>query len=517
MSDVLTLSDKVPSATVRQWLVAPGQSVRAGQVLCRAEAEETLVEITASQALTVSRIICPAGQTASAGQPLAELGDGMSNTAEVTSVTPQAGTPSQPAAAGEPGTPPAGASLALMPKAGQTMEEGTIIKWVMAESDTVAKGDILFEVETDKAIIEVDALTTGVLRKILVGDGETVPVKAPVAVIAPADTDIDAFVASLAIGEPVEDTGADTAALAEEAAPATHAAPAAVPATEPTGRVFASPAARRVAKERGIDLAGVTGTGADGRIKAADVEAAAKAPTPAAPAPAAPNVIGEPRPVELTRMRQAIAKNLAWSKQNIPHFYATVTIDASGLRQAHRWLKKAIGSTMNDLVTAAVARTIAEFPEMRCRWEENGVIELPGVNVGIAVGTDDGLRVPVLVNADRLSLAELSRQARAIIEAARQNRMARTEPASFTITNMGMFGVEQFGAIINPPEAAILAVSAVRKEPVVRNGEVVPGEVMSVTLSCDHRIVDGIVATRFLAQLKARLEDIESLLEETCS
>jgi len=510
MSDVLTLPDKVPSATVRQWLVEPGQSVRAGQVLCRAEAEETLVEVTASQALTVSRIICEAGQTALAGQPLAELGDGMNDTAEATSTTTQAEARPPAAAAGEPGTPPAGASLVLMPKAGQTMEEGTIVKWVMAESDTVARGDILFEVETDKAIIEVDALTAGVLRKILVGDGETVPVKAPVAVIAPADTDIDAFVASLAIGEPVEDAGTDAAAPAEVAAPATHAAPAVVPATEPTGRVFASPAARRVARERGIDLAGVTGTGADGRIKAADVEAAAKAP-------AAPIVTGEPRPVELTRMRQAIAKNLAWSKQNIPHFYATVTIDASGLRQAHRWLKKALGSTMNDLVTAAVARTIGEFPEMRCRWEENGPIELPGVNVGIAVGTDDGLRVPVLANADRLSLAELSRQARTMIEAARQNRMARTEPASFTITNMGMFGVEQFGAIINPPEAAILAVGAVRKEPALRNGEVVPGELMSVTLSCDHRIVDGIVATRFLAQLKARLEDIESLLEETCS
>jgi pyruvate dehydrogenase E2 component (dihydrolipoamide acetyltransferase) len=491
MSRLLNLPGDMAPATLRRWIAKPGQPVERNEPVCLAETDQAVLEIVASQPLTLTSILCPEGAAAEAGEPLAELEDG-------TSQPPDAPLVEVRPVEGEPGGAPENVSVVRMPKAGQTMEEGTVVHWLKAEGDPVAKDEPIFEVETDKAVIEVEAPAAGVLLKIIAQEGETVAVQAPAALVGPAGADVEAYAASLdhdaSAAAPAPDT-ATQAAAAHSPAP---------PPTQPTAgeRLFASPAARRRAAELGLDLATVGGSGKGGRIKAADVETRAAAST------------GPAREVEMTGMRTAIAKNLTFSKQTIPHWYATVSVDASNLIQAHRFLKQALGATLNALIIGATARTIAEFPELRCRWENDGIVELPVVNLGIAVGTDEGLRVPVLQNAAALSLAGIAQQARTLVEAARAGHMSQPAPASFTLTNLGMFGVRDFQAIINPPEAAILAVGAVREEPVVKNGRVAAGQVMSLTLSSDHRIVDGIVAARFLAKLKSRLEDVDSLLEE---
>lgn len=538
--------------TVVRWHKDEGQTVEPGEILLEVETDKATVEVESAHAGTLLKVLVDAGTTVPVHAPIALIGrPGEDTTAAVAAAQakladlragaelsagepvndaapqgqppqtapPQAelagetarveSTASQPAEAASRAQPqpsaarPGGPVIpVLMPQVGNTMEEGTILKWRVQPGETVREGDILFEVETDKANIEVEAVDAGRLARILVGEGETVAIKTPVAFLADNDADVDAYLAS----QPAE-----AAAAAAEAPAAGAAAPAEAPAATAVaappvsrgGRAKASPAAKKLARERGIDLSLLgAGSGPGGRILSTDVPEAPPAAAPRRPA-AAP---GKTTRRAMSPMREAIARNLSASKRTIPHFYIKRTIDAGGLQDFYRLQKEKFPCTINDFLVAACAKAVQEFDLFRCRLDGEELVECPTANIGIAVGVPDGLVVPVLVNAAAFSLKNLAAETKRIVAAAREGKLEGVGQGVFTITNLGMFGIEEFSAIINPPEAAILAVGAIREEVVVRDGQMTPGRRMTLVLSCDHRIVDGMLAADFMNRLKELLE-----------
>jgi pyruvate dehydrogenase E2 component (dihydrolipoamide acetyltransferase) len=389
-----------------------------------------------------------------------------------------------------------------MPKAGQTMEEATILQWRKREGDPVARGEMLLDIDTDKASIEVEAAETGVLRKILCPEGTTVPVLAPIAIIAAAGDDIseEQRQAEEELRFAMSGAGAKPAAAEEKLRLADGARPE-------TGRLPASPAARKRAAELGVTLAAVGGgSGPGGRILSSDVVAVAQARPEPVPARAGPKEAGESPRRPLSGMRRAIARAMFASKQSIPHFYMKLTIDAGALYAFYRAEKAKYACTINDIVTLACARVIRDFPAFRSRIEDDLVVEYPAASIGVAVGMDEGLVVPVVVGADAMSLPQLAVETQRLIEAAHNGKVVAMGQGVFTVSNLGAFGIEEFTAIINPPESGILAVGALRESVIVRNEGIRPGRVMTMMLSADHRLIDGLMAARFLHRLKELLE-----------
>jgi pyruvate dehydrogenase E2 component (dihydrolipoamide acetyltransferase) len=382
----------------------------------------------------------------------------------------------------------------LMPQAGNTMEEGTIVAWRVKVGDCVAVGQVLCEIETDKATVEVEATHAGQLAQIVADTGAVVPVKQPIAYLASED-----------------------ARAADLAFPST----AELPHPE-SRRVKASPMARKIAAERGIDLARVApGSGPGGRILSTDLaglSAKCLQPTPAKivtpPSPTLAGAIRRP----MSKMRKAIALNLQTSKQTIPHFYVKATINADPLLAFYKAQNPATGCTLNDVLLLAVGRVVGEMPAFRSRADGGGggggggILEMPSADIGVAVTVPEGLVVPVVLGVHALTLPQLAAEARRVVDAARNGKLENLGKAVFTISNMGMLGVEDFAAIINPPESGILAISAIREDVIVKDGALRPGRVMSLTLSVDHRVVDGAVAAQFMNRLREILESPDTLL-----
>lgn len=512
-------TDAMEDGTVLRWHKAEGEAVEVGELLVEIEAVDSTVEVQSGLAGTLRKILLAAGRSAAADSPIALIGDAAEDLAEALAELdkparePKEKEPAMDAAgksrrkkAGKGGKgrkkaqqadkqPPAAAVgkviPIVMPQAGQSMEEGTIVAWRVRPGDAVEVGQVIFDVETDKATIEVEAVDAGRLAKVVLAEGETIEVKRPVAYLADSDADVEAYLAAQADAAPAE--------AAPVEAPASAAPPVAEAASRPPvgrrGRPKASPAARKLAASRGVDLAAAgRGSGPGGRILAADVAGA----TAAASGPVRHKMTG---------MRKAIAHNLLHSKQTIPHFYARLTIDADRMYAFYREQKAQYSCTLNDVVTLACGRVIREFPVFRSRLDGDGLIEFPTANIGIAVGLEDGLVVPVVVGVGRMGLKELAAEARRLIDNARAGKVEGVGQGVFTITNLGMFGVEEFAAIINPPEAAILGVGALREGVQVRDGAMRAARVMTVTLSVDHRVIDGVMAAHFLARLKEILED----------
>ncbi|MEI8105523.1 MAG: dihydrolipoamide acetyltransferase family protein [Actinomycetes bacterium] len=401
-----------------------------------------------------------------------------------------------------------------LPRLGQGMESGTIVRWLKAVGDPVEKGDPLFEIDTDKATQEVEAEASGVLLAITVDSGE-VPVGSVVAVIGAAGEKVET--AKPADVAPVI---AAVPALAEPARPVAVAvaearsAIAAVAAPTNGGRIKASPLARRMARERGIELSALAGTGPDGRIVADDVERAGTAPAapaPAVPAPATPFVPGEVDAIPLTSIRRTIARRLTEAWQ-IPAFQLTVSIDmtsANGLVERSRALNPEVRVTVTDLLTKVCAHALMRHRGVNSQFTDEAVLRFPNANIGIAVAAPQGLVVPVIRSVERLTLAEVTQARTAIVARSREGKLAQAdlEGGTFTISNLGMFGVEQFTAVLNPPQAAILAVGATVDRPVAVEGEIVVRPMMTVALTIDHRAVDGAEAADFLRTVKTFLED----------
>ena len=436
----------------------------------------------------------------------------------------------------------------VLAKLSPTMDEGTIVKWNKKEGDPVKQGDVLAEIETDKANMEMEAQGSGVLRKILVPAGSKAPVGSLIGVIADPNEDISKMVASAAPAAaapaaptpaaapaPPPVTAAATAAAPQSAPtpapappPATAAPPAAPgprPAPAPVtegGRLKASPLARSMASQRNIPLDAVAGSGPGGRIIKRDIEAwsgapaASRAPAPAAPAvPAGPAITpGEELPV--SSMRRTIAKRLAESMFTAPHFYVTVDIDLDAAVALREQLQRGedVKVTYNDLVVKACAKALTRFPMVNASWMGDKIATHREVHVGVAVTIPDGLITPVVRNADRKSVIDISREVKDLAARARERKLRPEEfmGSTFTISNLGMFGVAEFTAIINPPESAILAVGSVQKVPIVDEDDTLrAGHRMKVTLSADHRVVDGAMAAQFLGEVRRLLENPVSL------
>jgi pyruvate dehydrogenase E2 component (dihydrolipoamide acetyltransferase) len=416
----------------------------------------------------------------------------------------------------------------LMPRLSDTMEEGVLSQWVKHEGDQIRKGDVLAVIETDKAAMDMEAYDEGVLARILVREGASVPIGTPIAVIGDA---------AAAASAPPPVPAPDQAERAVVPSPApTGAAPA--------GRLPASPLARKLARERGIDLTTVGGSGPGGRIVRADIEAAARkrdgaqqAPQPAAapntPARSAPGIppaeslaAVAPLPavaplvsavdaeeIPLTTVRRLTAQRLAASAREAPHFYLTVVADAGKLLAFRAQCNERHGAdvkiTVTDLLIRACATALAAHPEVNVSWDETRILRHRHASIGVAVAIDDGLIVPVIRDADRKILTEIAREARDLTTRARSRKLTPDELAggTFTISNLGMFGIRQFTAVINPPQAAILAVGEAVRQPVVRDDQMTIGTTMTLTLSIDHRAVDGATAAGFLTHLRELIEE----------
>ncbi len=438
------------------------------------------------------------------------------------------------------------AAEVTMPKMGYDMEEGTILQWLKAEGDAVERGDILGEIETGKVNIEIEAFDAGVLRKILVAEGETVPVGTAIALIGSAEEDIDlAAYAGGSAASAASENGAAvdqaTPTATEPAPDATAQAADAAPAAEADGhangadgeRLRASPLARRIAGEHGVVLTAVHGSGPHGRIVRDDVlavvEAGSAAPaTSAAAAAAQPVVASAPIAVAatderetLSGMRRTIARRLTESWSQAPHIFLTMPVEMDAALALRKQINAALEEagdakvSVNDLIVKACGRALAAHPLVNVSWDDGARVRRGRVNVGVAVALDDGLITITVPDADTRAISDIGAEIRDKATRARDGKLTPADfdtPSTFTVSNLGMYGIEEFTAIINPPEACILAVGGAKAEAVVRDGEIVIRSVMRLTLSADHRVVDGASAAEFLVTLRTLLEQPLAML-----
>lgn len=452
--------------TIVRWLKNEGDKVRAKDILFEVETDKAVVEVEAGYDGILRKIIVPVGQLVPIRTKVGLIGEANET------IPIDVGVPvsvAQPVAA-------TGGVLkdVLMPQVGKTGEQVTITRWLKKEGESVHVGDILLIVETERAMAEIEAGHQGVLNTIIVPAGKTVAPQTCIARIG------DAGVILPAASAVVSKAGI----------------PVAVPMSGP---VKVSPAARKIAGERGIDLASIGGgSGPNGRITSRDLPAQSVQVKVDLPEGASRR--------RLTPMRKAIARNLLISKQTIPHFYMQLTINAVPMADLQKAEKGKYPCSLNDFVTRACAKAIREFAAFRSRIENDEMVEFHDVNIGIAVGMDEGLLVPVILGADKLSIQALAVETRRLVQSAKAGKIEGMGKGVFTITNLGMFGIEQFAAIINPPESAILSVGAMRETVVVQNGAMVIGKVMTMTLSADHRVVDGLLAAKFMVRLKELME-----------
>ena len=405
------------------------------------------------------------------------------------------------------------ATKVQMPKLSDTMEEGVILKWRFAEGDTVKQGEILVEIESDKADMELEAYDSGILRKIFVAEGGKAPIGAAIAIIAEAGEDIDALLQEDAAPkkQPKTVSQAEPPAATAPAPPAAPA-PAPAPVSVAGGRVKASPLARKLAADKGVDLTSLAGSGPNGRIVKKDVDGASTdgmmVLNTAATRPT--------RDVELSAIRKTIAKRMTDSKQHVPHFYVTIEVDmepAIALRDQLN-SREGVKISFTDLLVRACATTLMNHPQMNATYLGDTMRQYGHAHISVAVALEDGLVTPVLRHCEQKGIAQINGELKDLVNRARNRKLKPDEYSggTFTISNLGMFGVEDFVAIVNPPEGAILAVGAIVEKPVVRKGSIVPGHTMKLTLSSDHRIIDGAVAARFLQDLQSILEHPALLL-----
>jgi pyruvate dehydrogenase E2 component (dihydrolipoamide acetyltransferase) len=534
------LSDTMTEGVVAAWHKNVGDTVKKGDLLAEIETDKATMELESYQDGVLLHIGTPRGGKLQVNDLLAIFGKagedvtaliaqntgGANAAAPVeTSVAPAAQA-TAPAASGAPAVDvSAMEEVVLMPRLSDTMTEGVIAGWHKQIGDTVKKGEVLADIETDKATMELESYKDGVLLYQGAKAGEKILVNDLLCIIGQQGLDIAPIVAALKGGS----ASATTAPAAAPSAQPTAAAPVAqtVNVSNPStaevvneGRIFASPLAKKIAKEKGIDLKFVKGTGEHGRITRTDLENYTPGTTASAVQSSnnttnmvasvpAGTVSFVDTPV--SQMRKVIAKRLSESLFTAPHFYLTMKINMDAAIKARALLNEtaSVKISFNDMIVKATALSLKQHPKVNSSWMGDFIRENHHVNIGIAVAVDEGLLVPVLRFADGLSLTQISGSVKEFAKKAKDKKLqpADWEGSTFTISNLGMFGIDQFTAIINPPDACILAVGGIAQEPVVKNGQIVPGNVMNVTLSCDHRVVDGATGSAFLQTLKSLLEE----------
>lgn len=526
------LSDTMTEGVIAAWHKNIGDTVKKGDLLAEVETDKATMELESYQDGVLLHIGTPTGGKLQVNDLLAIFGKPGEDIsallakhaggAKAAEAAPQAA-PAAPAAA------PAAASAALdvsameevvlMPRLSDTMTEGVIAGWHKNVGDTVKKGEVLADIETDKATMELESYKDGVLLYQGAQPGEKIQVNDLLCIIGKQGLDVNGIVAAVKAGgsqttEAAPATAATASAPAASPAPAPAAAPAAV---VNEGRIFASPLAKKIASEKGIDLRYVKGSGDNGRITKTDVNAytPAASATPAAqgssPVAAAPAGVVSFDEVPVSQMRKTIARRLSESLFTAPHFYLTMTIDMDAAVAARARINEVapVKISFNDMVLKATALALKQHPKVNSSWLGDKIRYNHHINIGVAVAVEDGLLVPVVRFADTKSLSQIGAEVKEYAQKAKDKKLqpADWEGSTFTISNLGMYGIDQFTAIINPPDSCILAVGGISQVPVVKNGQVVPGNIMKVTMSCDHRSVDGATGAAFLQTLKSLLEE----------
>ena len=412
------------------------------------------------------------------------------------------------------------AEVIRMPRMSDTMEEGVIVSWLKKEGEPVKTGDLLAEIETDKATMDFESLWEGTLLHIGAKEGEAIPIDGIIAVIGKKGEDFKAALAEAGNAAPETSAPADNTSSAEPAvsaasapnAPAKTAAPASTSDSD-ADRLKASPLAKAMAKESGIDIASIKGTGDQGRIVRRDVEAAIETGGSEAPAVSVAPVFGQEsyEEVNISQMRKTIARRLAESKFSAPHFYLTIEINMGRASDARQRILEMSGEkvSFNDMVVKACAMALRKHPAVNSSWMGDKIRRNHHIHVGVAVAVSEGLLVPVIRHTDLKSMTQINAEVKVLAAKAKDKKLQTDEMQgnTFTISNLGMFGIEEFTAIINPPDACILAIGAIIEKPIIQNGQVVAGKMMKVTLSCDHRVVDGATGAQFLQTVKQYLEE----------
>ena len=425
------------------------------------------------------------------------------------------------------------AEVIYMPKLSDTMTEGVVAEWHKKVGDPVKSGELLAEIETDKATMEFESFYDGVLLHIGVEKGKPTPVNALLAIIGAAGEDVSALISGASANSATavstetkkEEVKVETVKVEEktvapvQAAPAKTEAPASVVTSSTTlnnGRIIASPLAKKLAEERGVDLGFIQGTGEGGRITKRDVDHYvpydAPARTTSSGVAQAESYTDEP----ISQMRKTIARRLAESKFTAPHFYLTISLDMDNAIEARKAMnsQEGVKISFNDMVIKAVAMSLKKHPAINSSWLGDVIRRNQHVHIGVAVAVDEGLLVPVVRFADGKGLSQIGEEVRSYAKKAKEKKLqpADWEGNTFTISNLGMFGIEEFTAIVNPPDSCIMAVGGISQVPVVKNGQVVPGNIMKVTLSCDHRVVDGALGAAFLQTFKHYMENPVAML-----
>ena len=417
------------------------------------------------------------------------------------------------------------AEIIYMPKLSDTMGEGVVAEWHKKVGDSVKSGELLAEIETDKATMEFESFYDGILLYIGIEQGKPTPVNALLAIIGNAGEDVSALIANAGT-LPTADTAAPAKAetvatpvaapVAETKAPVTSAPKPVVATSNSNGRIIASPLAKKIAEEKGVDLGFITGTGEGGRITKRDVDHYVPYDAPqrsfSTASSQTESFIDEP----ISQMRKTIARRLAESKFTAPHFYLTISLDMDNAIEARKAMnsEEGVRISFNDMVVKAVSMALRKHPNVNSSWLGDVIRRNSHVHIGVAVAVEDGLLVPVVRFADTKGLAEIGTEVRTFAKKAKEKKLqpADWEGNTFTISNLGMFGIEQFTAIVNPPDSCIMAVGGISEQPVVKNGQIVVGNIMKVTLSCDHRVVDGATGSAFLQTFKQYMENPVTML-----
>jgi pyruvate dehydrogenase E2 component (dihydrolipoamide acetyltransferase) len=522
---------------VAAWHKNVGDTVKKGDLLAEIETDKATMELESYQDGVLLHIGTPRGGKLQVNDLLAIFGKaGEDVSALIAQNTGASNAPIPVETSEAPATAPATAApvapaadfsameeVVLMPRLSDTMTEGVIAGWHKQIGDTVKKGEVLADIETDKATMELESYKDGILLYQGAQAGEKILVNDLLCIIGQQGLEIAPIVAALK-GGAAQATAATASAPAVSTATTPQAAPMPIAtAVQPTsaqvvneGRIFASPLAKKIAKEKGIDLKYVQGTGEHGRITRTDLDnytPGNTSNTAKAAAPRNTNFVGQVSFVDtpVSQMRKTIARRLSESLFTAPHFYLTMKINMDATIAARTVVNETapVKISFNDFIVKAVALALKQHPKVNSSWLGDVIRENHHVNIGIAVAVDEGLLVPVLRFADGLSLDEISVSVKEFAKKAKDKKLQPSdwEGSTFTISNLGMFGIDSFTAIINPPDACILAVGGIAQEPVVKNGQIVPGNVMNVTLSCDHRVVDGATGSAFLQTLKSYLEE----------
>ena len=536
------LSDTMEEGVVAQWLKKVGDKIEEGDILAEIETDKATMEFESFHEGVLLHIGVQEGETSPVDKLLAIIGEegedisgllsGEKSSQEkveektVTSEETKEDISSDNSSS-EATVIPDGVQVITMPRLSDTMTDGTVASWLKKEGDSVEEGDILAEIETDKATMEFECFYEGTILYIGVQEGETAPVDSLLTIIGPAGTNVSAIIAggvATAVTSSVANSTETEIEKKEDKVEATKAPDVHTTMNNSGGRIFASPLAKKIAADKGINLANVAGSGENGRIIKKDVEnyIPAVKPTEAAVSSVAPVVSftteGEEKSEEIknSQMRKAIAKSLGSSKFSAPDFSLNIEVHMDSAMASRKTINSIPDTkvSFNDMVVKACAMALQKHPQVNTSWTDNNTIYHSHIHIGVAVAVDDGLLVPVVKHTNHMSLTQIGATVRDLAGKARKKKISPVEMqgSTFTVSNLGMFGIENFTSIINQPNSAILSVGAIVEKPVVKNGQIVVGNTMKLTLTCDHRTVDGAVGAQFLQTLKTFIENPVTML-----